>query len=84
MLLEPDEFWTVLNGTAWRSALGRLPADVSAQVRDALVRGFEAVRDREGVRLDTSALIGVGMRPPARRGSAAAVRLGVGARGGSG
>lgn len=84
MLLEPDDFWTVLNGTAWRSALGRLPADVSAQVRDALVRGFEAVRDREGVRLDTSALIGVGMRPPARRGSAAAVRLGVGARGGSG
>lgn len=84
LLREPDEFWAVLNGTAWRSALGRLPADASARVRDGLVRGFEAVRDREGVRLDTSALIGVGMRAPARGGPAAAARDGLGARGGSG
>jgi len=72
VLHEPDDFWAVLNGTAWRSTLSRLPVDASVRVRDDLARRFEAVRDREGVRLDTSALIGTGVRPT-HSGRAAAV-----------
>ena len=84
VLRDPEDFWAVLNGTAWRSLLSRLPADASARVREDVAHGFEAVRAGDGVRLDTSALIGTGVRPTRPGRPIAVGRAARGAERGSG
>lgn len=65
-LREIDDFWVLLRGSAWRSALRWLSPEASARVRDELQRRFEDLRGPDGVRLDTSALIGTGVRVGSR------------------
>lgn len=67
-LREVDDFWVLLRGSAWRSALRWLSPEASVRVRDDLQRRFEDLRGPEGVRLDTSALIGTGVRGRSRAG----------------
>lgn len=76
MLRRADDFWVLLQGSAWRSALRPLSPEATDRVREELERAFEDVRGARGVQLDTSALIGIGVRP-SRAGSGRAEGSGV-------
>jgi SAM-dependent methyltransferase len=62
MLDGPAECWTVLWGSAWRGPLSRLPREAADRLKHELLEDLSALHGDDGIKLDASALIGIGMR----------------------
>ena len=62
-LQSAEEWWTFIRRSAsWGSSLDQLSAEALADLKAEILEDVERLRTKEGIQVDTSALIGIGVR----------------------
>lgn len=62
-LRQSEEWWTFIRSSAsWGELLDELPAEALEGLKAEVVEDVEKLRTADGIRVDTSALIGIGIR----------------------